>query len=131
MNEAVEAGLEVFREVYGDGAAAGCRAAIESGEGVNAVHARWSMEFPFGQLWTREALPRKLRSLAVLGMMIGSRQSEEITYHTKMGVANGLTRAEIEEVFLSSIPYCGFPVANTAKKAILAAFAELDAAEAG
>ena len=34
--------------------------------------------------------------LAVLGMCIGQRSFDEIRYHTIMGVANGLTRAEIE-----------------------------------
>ena len=43
-----------------------------------------------------------------------------------MGMANGLTRAEIEDVFLSAIPYCGFPAANTATAAILAGFTALE-----
>jgi 4-carboxymuconolactone decarboxylase len=86
------------------------------------------MEWPFGELWTREEqLSRKMRSLAVLGMVIGLRSFEEIKYHTKMGLANGLTRQELEEVFYSALPYCGFPIGNTVKSAMLEAFAELDA----
>jgi alkylhydroperoxidase/carboxymuconolactone decarboxylase family protein YurZ len=102
---------------------------IETDDNFSSVQARWAMEFPFGQVWTREErLSRRDRSLAVLGMCIGQRAFEEIRYHTIMGVANGLTRAEIEEVFLTSIPYCGFPAANTAKDAILEGFKELEAA---
>jgi alkylhydroperoxidase/carboxymuconolactone decarboxylase family protein YurZ len=130
MNEAFEKGLKVFGEVYGDEAAQGLRDFAEEGTGFGVLQAQWSMEWPFGSLWTREEqLPRKLRSFAVLGMMIGLRSFEEIKYHTKMGIANGLTRQEIEEVFYSTIPYCGFPIANTAKAAMLAAFKELDEAE--
>lgn len=126
MSEALESGLTVFGEVYGTEVAEGCRRTIETGDDFTALHARWSMEWAFGSLWTREALPRKMRSLAVLGMMIGLRQFEEIKYHTIMGMANGLTREEIEEVFYSAMPYCGIPIANTAKAAILAAFAEVE-----
>ena len=129
MSEAFEKGLQVFREVYGDEQADGLRAYTEQGTGFGHKQAEWSMEFPFAAIWTREEqLPRKLRSLAVLGMMIGLRSFEEIKYHTKMGIANGLTRQELEEVFYSALPYCGFPIANTAKAAMLAAFKELDEA---
>jgi 4-carboxymuconolactone decarboxylase len=129
MSEAFEKGLEIFGDVYGDAAADGLRNYTERGEGFGVKQAEWSMEWAFGSVWTREEqLPRKLRSLAVLGMVIGLRSFEEIKYHTKMGIANGLTRQELEEVFYSALPYCGFPIANTAKAAMLAAFKELDEA---
>lgn len=124
MGEVLDSGLKVFGEVYGPEMADGCRRTIETADDFTALHARWSMEWAFGSLWTREALPRKMRSLAVLGMMIGLRQFDEIKYHTIMGMANGLTREEIEEVFYSAMPYCGFPIANTAKAAMREGFAE-------
>jgi 4-carboxymuconolactone decarboxylase len=127
MSDDFEKGLAVFADVYGEEAADGCRKGAESGDDFTALHIKWSMELPFGQVWTREdKLSRRDRSLAVLGMCIGQRSFDEIRYHTIMGVANGLTRAEIEEVFLSTIPYCGFPAANTAKAAMLAGFKVLE-----
>ena len=129
MSEDIERGQALFAEIYGQDMADGCRAFGESGEGFGSLQAKWTLEFPFGQIWTREEeLPRKMRSLAVLGMVIGLRSFEEIKYHTKMGLKNGLTRQELEEVFYSALPYCGFPIANTAKAAMLAAFKELDEA---
>ncbi|MCW1428672.1 carboxymuconolactone decarboxylase family protein [Novosphingobium sp. JCM 18896] len=131
MNENFEKGIKVFEEVYGPEQAQGLRDHVEGGEGFGVLQAQWSMEWPFGQVWTREEqMARRDRSLAVLGMMIGLRSFEEIRYHTKMGLANGLTRQEIEEVFYSALPYCGFPIANTAKAAMLAAFKDLDEAAA-
>lgn len=128
MSDSFEKGLKVFGEVYGEDQAEALRAFAAEGKGFGVLQAQWSMEWPFGELWTREEqLPRKMRSLAVLGMVIGLRSYEEIKYHTKMGIANGLTRQELEEVFYSAIPYCGFPIGNTVKSAMLAAFAELDA----
>jgi 4-carboxymuconolactone decarboxylase len=129
MSDDFERGLAIFADVYGPEMAEGCRKGAESADDFTALHIKWSLEFPFGQVWTREEqLSRRDRSLAVLGMMIGARQPEEIRFHTKMGIANGLTRKEIEELFLSAIPYCGFPAANTAKAAMLEAFRELEEA---
>lgn len=127
-DDAIGRGQALFAEIYGEDMAARCRQFAEGNQGFGPLQAKWTLELPFGQVWTREEqLPRKLRSLVVLGMLIGQGQTEEIKYHTKMGLKNGLTRQELEEVFYSAIPYCGFPIANTAKAAMLAAFAELDA----
>lgn len=127
MSDDFAKGLALFADVYGPEMAEGCRKGAESGDDFTALHIKWSMEFPFGQIWTREEqLARRDRSLAVLGMCIGQRAFDEIRYHTIMGVANGLTRTEIEEVFFSAIPYCGFPAANTAKAAMLEGFKILE-----
>lgn len=98
------------------------------GEAFGPLQAQWTLDLPYGELWTREdQLPRKLRSFTVLGILIGLRQPEEIKAHVRMGLANGLTRQEFEEVFYSAVFYAGFPIANTAKTAILEAFAEIEA----
>lgn len=120
-----EKGLEIFRDVYGDEAVAGLEAYMATDD-FGVEYAKWSTDFAFGTVWARDALERKMRSCAVLGMMIALRQSDEIRYHTKMGIANGLTRAEIEEVLYSAVPYCGLPAANVAKAAMKQAFKELD-----
>jgi 4-carboxymuconolactone decarboxylase len=126
MSEPRETGLAIFREVYGDAATQGLESYIAS-DAFGAEYAKWSIDFAFGTVWARDALERKMRSCAVLGMMIALRQHDEIRYHTRMGLANGLTRAEIEEVLYSAVPYCGLPAANVAKAAMLQAFSELDA----
>lgn len=70
-------------------------------------------------------LSRKMRSCAVLGMVIGLGTYDEIKI-TKMGTANGLSWDEIQEIYYSAIPYCGLPKSNTAKAAIIAGFNELE-----
>lgn len=123
-----EKGLEIFGDVYGDAAVAGLKGYMESDD-FGVEYAKWSTDFAFGTVWASDRLERKMRSLAVLGMMIALRQSDEIYYHTRMGLANGLTRTEIEEVLYSAVPYCGLPAANVAKAAMKRAFQEIDAAE--
>jgi alkylhydroperoxidase/carboxymuconolactone decarboxylase family protein YurZ len=126
MSNEREVGLEIFEQVYGKEAATGIAAHIASAEGFGVKQAEWTLDWAFGSVWAREGLDRKLRSCAVLGMLIGLRAADEIRFHTRMGMQNGLTRQELEEIFYTAIPYAGFPAANVAKSAMLAAFAELD-----
>ena len=125
MDYSREKGLEIFREVYGDAATDGLIAHMKTGDFAVEI-AKWSTDFSFGAVWAREDLERKLRSCVVLGMMIALRQHEEIRYHTKMGMANGLSKEEIEEILYTAVPYCGFPAANTAKAAMKEAFAQME-----
>ena len=129
MSETFEKGLKIFGEVYGKDMADGLRTYIDQGKDFGSLQGKWAMEWAFGTIWTRDELPRKMRSCAVLGMVIGLRQADEIKYHTKMALANGLTKQEIEEIYYTSIPYCGLPISNTAKAAMMEAFAEVEANE--
>lgn len=126
-----EKGLKLFGEIYGADFATGIQAQIEKGTDFGVEQSRWTLEFTFGAVWSRPGLDRKLRSCVVLGMLIALRQPDEIKYHTKMGIKNGLTRTEFEEIFYTAFPYTGFPAAQTAKTAILEAFAEMEASEEG
>ena len=119
-------GLALFRDIYGAEMADGLDTYM-AGDAFGVECARWSTDFSFGQVWTREGLDRKLRSCVVLGMMIALRQSDEIAYHTRMGTANGLSRTEIEEVLYTAVPYCGFPASNVARAAMKTALAAMDA----
>lgn len=127
MSDAFENGVKVFGEVYGEDMAKGVRHYALEDDGFGHLQAKWAMEWAFGTIWTREELPRKLRSCAVLGMTIGLGTADEIKMHVKMGVANGLTKAEIQEIYYSAIPYCGLPKSNLAKAAMLEGFKELEA----
>lgn len=129
MSEAEKKGLELFAEIYGQDAADGTRDWYEKGEGFGTEQGRWTMEWAFGSVWTREGLERRTRSAAVMGMLISQGASEEIRYHTRMGLKNGLTRTEIEEIFYTAIPYAGFPLAANAKRAMLLGFEDFDKQE--
>jgi len=130
MTEAFDKGIALFREIYGDEMADGLLRQVEAKAPFSGIQSLWTLEWSFGALWARDGLERKMRSCAVLGMLIGQGQPEEIKFHTIMGMANGLTRTELEEIFYTAIPYAGFPAANTAKAAMFEAFAAIDKAEA-
>ena len=122
MSEAEKRGITLFAEIYGPEMADGARRNYETAQTFGSEQSRWTMEWTFGSVWVRDGLDRKKRSCTVLGMLIAQGASEEIRYHTRMGLKNGLTRTEIEEVFYTAFPYCGFPKAAIAKRAILLGF---------
>jgi alkylhydroperoxidase/carboxymuconolactone decarboxylase family protein YurZ len=127
MENAREKGLKLFREVFGDAMADGVVAHGKSSEAFGPEQSNWSLDFPFGTVWPREGLERKLRSCVVLGLLIAQGQHDEIKFHTRMGMKTGLSRKELEEIFYTAIPYAGFPAANSGKRAMLEAFAEMEA----
>lgn len=127
MTDRLNRGIEIFREVYGDAAADGLTAHLKT-DSFGVEQAQLAMEWAFGTVWARDGLDRKIRSAAVLGMLIALRHSSEISHHTKMGIANGLTKKEIEEILYTAIPYCGLPASNVAKDAMRSALDDLERA---
>jgi alkylhydroperoxidase/carboxymuconolactone decarboxylase family protein YurZ len=59
------------------------------------------------------------------------RQVEELKVHVGVALSNGLTVREIEEVLYQSIPYVGFPAANSAKVAMIEALQSLQSQSTG
>jgi 4-carboxymuconolactone decarboxylase len=128
MSDHTEKGVGFFGEVLGPKSEEDLRRAIREGKDFGHETAKLSADFAFGTIWTRDGLQRRERSLVVLGILIALRQPQEIKYHVRIALANGLTVRELEEVLYQSIPYVGFPAANSAKAAIREALAELGGA---
>lgn len=125
MDDKREKGVEFFGDVLGQEQVPGLREHIASDDFGKECGA-WAADFAFGTVWSREGLDRKLKSCAVIGMLIALRQSDELKYHVRIALANGLTIREIEEVLYLSVPYAGFPAANSAKQAMIDALREIE-----
>ncbi len=78
-----------------------------------------------GAMWSRPQLNRRDRSLLVISVLAAQARDEELELHTGIGLRNGLTREEIEEILLHVAAYAGFPAAMASSrridKALLAA----------
>jgi 4-carboxymuconolactone decarboxylase len=86
-----------------------------------------AFEFAFGELWSRDALARRDRSMvtvAILGML---KAADELAIHVPAALNHGVTRTEVEEVMVQLTVYGGFPRAVEGMKAARAAFAKIDA----
>jgi 4-carboxymuconolactone decarboxylase len=68
----------------------------------------------FGDVWERSALSKRDRSLATITALIALRASEQLTFHLKEGIKNGLTQEEIVELITHMAFYTGWPSAMSA-----------------
>lgn len=73
-------------------------------------------EWCWGEVWTRPGLDRKTRSLLNLAMLTALNRPHEIKLHVRGAINNGVSVAEIQEVFLQAAIYCGVPAALDAFK---------------
>lgn len=63
----------------------------------------------WGEVWGRDGLDRKTRSIINLAMLSALNRPHELGAHVRGAVNNGLTRDEIKEILLQVGIYCGVP----------------------
>ncbi|GGU38893.1 alpha/beta fold hydrolase [Nocardioides albus] len=105
------AGMNVRRQVLGDPHVDRATAAITD---VNRDYQDLITRYAWGTIWTRPGLARRDRSIAVLTALVAGRHFEELEFHLRAALTNGLTREEIIEVLLQTSIYVGVPAANSA-----------------
>ena len=71
----------------------------------------------WGDIWQREGLDRRTRSMLNLAMLTALNRAPEIKLHVKGALNNGVTVDEIKEVLLHATIYCGIPAGLDAFKA--------------
>ncbi|MFE4826545.1 4-carboxymuconolactone decarboxylase [Streptomyces sp. NPDC056672] len=106
-----EAGMRVRRQVLGD---AHVDRAMGTADDFAADFQELITRYAWGEVWTRQGLDRRTRSAVTLTALVAGGHTEELAFHTRAALRNGLTPAEIKEVLLHSAVYCGVPAANTA-----------------
>ena len=104
-------GMSVRRAVLGD---AHVDRAIAGTTDVTRDYQDLITRYAWGEIWTRPGLARRDRSIAVLTALIAGRHYDELEFHLRAALTNGLTREEIVEVLLQSAIYVGVPAANSA-----------------
>ncbi|WP_422386858.1 carboxymuconolactone decarboxylase family protein, partial [Agromyces albus] len=122
--EARATGMAVRRAVLGDAHVDAATAAITP---ETAAFQDFITRYAWGEIWAREQLSRRERSIATLASLVTGGHEAEIRMHVRAALRNGLTTAEIAEVMLHTALYAGLPAANTALGIAREVFAELDA----
>ncbi|OOW72243.1 4-carboxymuconolactone decarboxylase [Xanthomonas axonopodis pv. melhusii] len=91
--------------------------ALQWSEDLDATEfQRLLTEFCWAEVWSRDVLPDREKSLICLGMLISGGRQFELTQHFRAAMKNGLTKKEIMEVIIFSMPYAGIPLALEALK---------------
>jgi 4-carboxymuconolactone decarboxylase len=68
----------------------------------------------FDTIWKRPGLRPRDRSLVTITSLISLYRINELPYHLKLAIQNGVTRDEIIEVITHLAFYSGWPTASTA-----------------
>ncbi|WP_428122080.1 carboxymuconolactone decarboxylase family protein [Candidatus Poriferisodalis sp.] len=88
---------------------------------------RIAYHWAFGDVWSREELSRRDRSIVVISILTALSRTDELAFHVPAGLNHGLTRTEIEEIMVQLTIYGGIPRAVEGTHAMKAAFAKVDA----
>ena len=110
-DEGHDAGMKVRRAVLGD---AHVDRAIERTTDFTAPFQEFITRYAWGGVWTREELDRRTRSVITLSVLTALGRENEIAMHVRAALRNGLTPAEIGEIFIHTAIYAGVPAANSA-----------------
>ncbi len=124
LDKKSERGLAVIGEMMGPKFSAALRAAATSGKFGSAI-SKLAVDYAFADVWGRDGLEKKQKSLIVIGVLIAQRQTAELKNHVKIGVANGLSVRELEEALIQATPYVGFPAIASATTAVIEALREI------
>ncbi|MFC4497947.1 MULTISPECIES: 4-carboxymuconolactone decarboxylase [Streptomyces] len=106
-----DAGLKVRREVLGD---AHVDRALSQADDFSGDFQEFITRYAWGEVWDRPGLDRRSRSCVTLTALVAGGHLDELAFHTRAALRNGLTPDEIKEVLLQAAVYCGVPAANSA-----------------
>jgi 4-carboxymuconolactone decarboxylase len=107
----LEEGYAMRRRVLGD-------SHVDNAENnktaLNSSFQNFITRYAWGEIWTREKLDLRMRSLITVAMLIALNRDTELAMHFRAALRNGVTEQDLSEVLLHSSLYCGLPAANAA-----------------
>jgi 4-carboxymuconolactone decarboxylase len=81
----------------------------------------------FGDVWARPELSPRDRSLVTVASLVSLYRTNELPFHLKKALDNGLTREELVETITHLAFYSGWPTAMSALKVARQVFEEAGA----
>lgn len=93
-----------------DGAAG--QQVIDSLADIAPDFARYIIEFPFGDIYSRPGLDLRAREIATIAALTAmGNAAPQLKVHIQAGLNVGLSREEIVEIIMQMAVYAGFPAA--------------------
>ena len=99
-------GMAIRRKVLGDAYVDQAQAGVDD---FNRDFQRMVTEYCWGNLWGREGLSHKQRSLNNLCLLAALNRSQELEAHVRGALRNGCTVDEIRETLMQVAVYAGIP----------------------
>ena len=116
-------GLKVRTEVLGEKHVG---RSLENLNDFNQDFQNFISRFAWGEVWSREGLPRHTRSLVTIAILLALGREDELRMHLRACFNNGVTKDELKELILHSSLYAGLPAANAAMHMAEEVFKELE-----
>ena len=101
-------GLEIRRAVLGSEYV---DKSIAAADDFNRPLQELVTQYCWGEIWGREEIDRRTRSIINLAMISALNRPHELKLHVRGALRNGVTKAEIREVLLQVAIYAGVPAA--------------------
>jgi 4-carboxymuconolactone decarboxylase len=76
--------------------------------------AQYTDEVLFGDVWKRAGLSPRDRSLVTVAALVAGYRTNELPFHLKRALDNGVTKDELIETITHLAFYSGWPTANSA-----------------
>ena len=108
MSTAFDKGLAMRKKVMGEEFVA--KAFANATEFTQPMQ-HYITQNAWGDVWQREGLDLKTRSLITVAMLTALGKQHELKGHVRGALNNGATVQEIQEVLLHASIYCGVPTA--------------------
>jgi 4-carboxymuconolactone decarboxylase len=124
-SENFERGDKIRREVLGADYVDRSKAQASADDFMEPM-LKLTTEYCWGEVWARDDLPRKTRSLINIAMLSAMAKATELRTHTRGALNNGATVEEIRGVLLQVAIYCGIPTAIEAHRQVKQAIDEYD-----
>jgi 4-carboxymuconolactone decarboxylase len=86
--------------------------------------AKYTDEVLFGEVWKRTALSPRDRSLITVACLVALYRTNELPFHLRFALQNGLTKDELIEAITHLAFYSGWPTASTALSIARSVFGE-------
>lgn len=103
-----QAGLEKLTEIDGEAG----HQVIENLKDVCPDLAKYTIEFPFGDIYSREGLDLKSREIATVAALTSMGHcAPQLKVHVHAALNVGCTPEEVKETVLQMAVYAGFPAA--------------------
>lgn len=122
-NDRYERGWEKLKEIDGEVG----EQVVESLKDIAPDFARYLIEFPFGDIYSRPGLDLKSREIAVVAALTAmGNAAPQLKVHIHGALNTGSSEREVIEVIMQMAVYAGFPAALNGLLAAREVFAERD-----
>jgi len=122
-DELFERGLATRKSVLGE---AHVEKSLGSSDEFSMPMQEMVTRYCWGDIWNRPGLERAERSLINLAMISALNRPHELKVHVRGAINNGVTKEQIQEVFLQVAIYCGAPAALESFRLAREVFAEME-----